>query len=365
MSEMPWVRFFPSDWLGGTRGMSAAETGIYITLIATMYERCEPVPEDHQRLARLCGSPYTRFVAALENLIAEGKILRTERGLWNERVQKENELRSEKRNTAQLAANTRWATKLNKNNESDDANALPTECDGNANQKPDTRTIKKKERLLVHSHPERDFFPDFWLAYPRRDGPNPKKPAREVFLRLVAKGVDPQRLIDAAMALAREHPAPTRFIPQAKTWLSQERFDADEPVITGDEFCPDEWPNTHFLKIRFRDERGHDPPPAIHGGRAGVFLPAEWVAASRQASNGTHTTSQGPGIRGKGEEVSGIEGRQEWGLSDLGTSDTPSAVVGLDRLLSMERHVGFGRSDAGWTAHEQDGSEPVPIRLRS
>ena len=39
MSKMPWIRFFPSDWLAGTRGMSAVETGVYITLIATMYER--------------------------------------------------------------------------------------------------------------------------------------------------------------------------------------------------------------------------------------------------------------------------------------------------------------------------------------
>jgi uncharacterized protein YdaU (DUF1376 family) len=83
MSEMPWVRFFPSDWLGGTRGMSAAETGIYITLVATMYERGEPVPEDHPRLARLCGASNSMFKAALETLVAEGKITRSEEGLWN------------------------------------------------------------------------------------------------------------------------------------------------------------------------------------------------------------------------------------------------------------------------------------------
>lgn len=89
MTKMPWVRFFPSDWLAGTRGMSAVETGIYITLIATMYERGEPIPEDCARLARLCGASNSAFKKALDTLIEDGKITRTERGLWNDRVEKE------------------------------------------------------------------------------------------------------------------------------------------------------------------------------------------------------------------------------------------------------------------------------------
>jgi len=59
--KQPYVRFFASDWLGGTRGMKAAEVGIYITLIAMMYERCEPLPEDHKRLARQCGCSVSVF----------------------------------------------------------------------------------------------------------------------------------------------------------------------------------------------------------------------------------------------------------------------------------------------------------------
>lgn len=81
MSGLPWVRFFPSDWLAGTRGMSAAETGIYITLVATMYERREPVPEHHERLARLCGTTVAAFARALDSLVAEGKVIRSEEGL--------------------------------------------------------------------------------------------------------------------------------------------------------------------------------------------------------------------------------------------------------------------------------------------
>jgi len=142
---------------------------------------------------------------------------------------------------------------------------------------------KKQKTISVHSHPERDFFEEFWSAYPRREGPNPKKPARDRFLRLVAKGADPEKLIEAARRLADEHPTPTRFVPQAQTWLSQERWD-ESAAPRGDEFCADDWPNTRFLLIRFREERSRDPPRAVQGGKVGYLIPAEWVALSRSNS---------------------------------------------------------------------------------
>ncbi|MBW8282505.1 MAG: YdaU family protein [Rhizobium sp.] len=146
MRKMPWVRFFPSDWLGGTRGMSAVETGIYITLIATMYERGEPIQEDHSRLARLCGASNSAFKKALEILVDEGKISRVDGGLWNDRVEKEQVYLSEKSEVGSRAANVRWSKKDNKNNGGGDTDALPAQSQGNANQKPDTRTISSSLR---------------------------------------------------------------------------------------------------------------------------------------------------------------------------------------------------------------------------
>lgn len=125
-------------------------------------------------------------------------------------------------------------------------------------------------------------FAEFWIAYPRREGPNPRKPAKLIFDRLVARGVDPQRLIDAAKALAVEHPTPTRFIPQATTFLNQERFDDEAPLLTGNEFCAEDWPNTRILVARFKQEHQTDPPRAVNGGKAGYLIPAEWVAISKQ-----------------------------------------------------------------------------------
>ena len=168
MSKLPWVRFFPSDWLAGTRGMSACEAGIYITLIATMYERNEPVPEDQKRLARLCGASLSSFRKALDMLIDDGKIQRTSDGLWNERVEKENSFRAEKSQVGQQNAIARWGKKYNKNNGRDDAIAMQRQCNGNANQKPDTR--KKKEDLRSSkkaSQIPKNFEPDLEWAISR------------------------------------------------------------------------------------------------------------------------------------------------------------------------------------------------------
>ncbi|MBM6396182.1 YdaU family protein [Ochrobactrum anthropi] len=225
MTKMPWVRFFPSDWLGGTRGMSAVETGIYITLIATMYERGEPIVEDHARLARLCGASNSAFKKALDTLIDEGKITRIEAGLWNDRVEKEQVYLSEKSEVGSRAANARWGKKHNKNNAANDADALQTQCQGNANQKPDTIYISTD--VDIKETRTRDFTSEFeshfWPIYPNKVG---KPVARTAFIKARAK-VD----LETIMAGLRAYVSKTddRAWCNPSTWLNQERW-ADAPA---------------------------------------------------------------------------------------------------------------------------------------
>ena len=127
------VAFYPSDWLAGTRGLSDAETGVYITLIARMYEMAGPIERDDNRLSRLCGcKTKNSFVKALDYLISDGKIIATDQGLFNERVQKEIEKATEKSSKAKAAAQSRWERKPNKINEGDNADAsgehMPQGC---------------------------------------------------------------------------------------------------------------------------------------------------------------------------------------------------------------------------------------------
>jgi uncharacterized protein YdaU (DUF1376 family) len=147
MSELPWVRFYPSDWLAGTRGLSAVETGIYITLIAMMYERGAPLPEDAPRLARLCGASLPRFQNALRGLVEGRKIERTPEGLWNRRVEKEQEKRSKTQLNSVNAANKRWA-KDQRKQWGPRAVAMPEQSGRNAI--PETRKITSS---LTESEP--------------------------------------------------------------------------------------------------------------------------------------------------------------------------------------------------------------------
>ncbi len=147
------IAFYPSDWLAGTRGMTAAETGVYITLTAMMYERAAPLNMDRPRLARLCGIPAGSFKRVLGALVEDGKIIDGEDGLWSRRVAKELGRASEKTAKAAASANARWAsddreiakvtpqsekqksdayTRENTNENNDPP--MRSQCDGNANQ---------------------------------------------------------------------------------------------------------------------------------------------------------------------------------------------------------------------------------------
>ncbi|WP_292903668.1 hypothetical protein [Niveispirillum sp.] len=68
-------------------------------------------------------------------------------------------------------------------------------------------------------------FEELWAAYPSRgDNPNPRKPAREKFLKLVKAGTAPDEIIRGALgyaaAMKRKQQAP-EYIQQAVTWLNQ------------------------------------------------------------------------------------------------------------------------------------------------
>ena len=72
-------------------------------------------------------------------------------------------------------------------------------------------------------------FEEFWNAKPRRKGSNPKDQARLKFLRAVANGCDPQKIVGAAREWKRieieNEKEGTEFVAMASTWLNQRRFE--------------------------------------------------------------------------------------------------------------------------------------------
>lgn len=71
-------------------------------------------------------------------------------------------------------------------------------------------------------------FDDIWPDYPRRQGDNPKKPAKIKFRALVKQGISPFEIYNGMQRLAREvvkNGTEPRYVPQMITWLNQERWE--------------------------------------------------------------------------------------------------------------------------------------------
>lgn len=225
MSKMPWIRFFPSDWLAGTRGMSAVETGVYITLIATMYERGEPIPEDHARLARLCGASNSSFAKAIETLVVEGKIVRVEGGLWNDRVEKEQVYLSEKSEVARRAG--KISAEKRKQNQGEDATDVqPAFNERSTNQKPEARSQKISSSLRSEETIEHEFENHFWPVYPRKAG---KGQALKAY-RAARKRAELDVILEGVRRYASERSGEDpNFTRHGATWLNGQGW-LDEPT---------------------------------------------------------------------------------------------------------------------------------------
>src|SRR6516164_7155197 len=82
-----------------------------------------------------------------------------------------------------------------------------------------------------------EVFEQFWKEYPKREGANPKAPARKAFLAAVKAGTDPQAIIAGASnyAAAPSTKIATPYVAQAVTWLHQHRWEDYAVRVNGGE----------------------------------------------------------------------------------------------------------------------------------
>ncbi|WP_375640817.1 DUF1376 domain-containing protein [Bartonella sp. AA168HLJHH] len=155
---MPWIRFHLYDWISGTNGMTSEQRGVYITLLVCMYEKKEPLKTDFQTLARVCHCSQKKFAAIVEYLMRNNKLVETDNGLWNTRVEEElkdfsdkkehiSQVRSEAGKKGAQAKNN---TKQHVNNFAE-ANAKQNEANAKQNQaiKNQNKNIYKKTKTNV------------------------------------------------------------------------------------------------------------------------------------------------------------------------------------------------------------------------
>lgn len=114
MGDKPFIKFYPSDFLAGTSGLSPAERGVYITLLCLIYEKDGPISNETARLSRRCGVPAGTFKRILSALVDVGKISEVDGMLTNRRAERSITDRSDRVNSAKVAAQSRWSKETEK-----------------------------------------------------------------------------------------------------------------------------------------------------------------------------------------------------------------------------------------------------------
>lgn len=162
MSGASWIKFFPSDWLNGTVMLSPVERGVYITLIALIYDEQGPIAHNPKVLARRCAMTIKLFEDTLQSLIEQEKLTLEQGMISNEKTEKilgDVFMRSER---GRKGGNAKAAKKAQGNQGEGSAQAGPKQDPGTAssvldgclapaipdtrNQKPDKKASKLAQK---------------------------------------------------------------------------------------------------------------------------------------------------------------------------------------------------------------------------
>ncbi len=140
MTRATHFPFYPSDWLGGVAGMKPAEVGIYINILAMIYDAGGPIKLDEGKLARRMCCPLVTFRAVLDSLIDAEKLDLIDGFISNQRAEIELKKLTHKRLCASASAASRWQEKPTKST----GDSMRTHSERNANQSQ-SQNYKKEE----------------------------------------------------------------------------------------------------------------------------------------------------------------------------------------------------------------------------
>ncbi len=142
---------------------------------------------------------------------------------------------------------------------------------------------KKKDTCAVVKPTRTDEkFEEFWKSLPKRDGANPKEPARRLFEAAVKSGDDPEAIIAGARQCARAESknAGTPYIQQAVKWLRDKRW-RDYGQQIAEQGAPFDWEAVVKLKATIGVWSKHaGPEPGAVGCRAPAEILQKYGLAS-------------------------------------------------------------------------------------
>lgn len=242
-------------WNMGTVDLTLEQEAAYLRLCHAMYDVGGPVPNTSRFLMSIFRCGNVKASTLVQHLIEAGKIAVTRDGkLFNHRVSEEladrervsaaRRIAGEKGGSASREkgewrssdgrVNAEWCpsdprvtpewcpsdgrvvvSKSLKSNDAAEANAST----------PESREEKRREDTpKAPKGAEPEGFAEWWKAYPKRDGANPRAPAAARYAQARKAGVTSETLLLAVKAygaeLARTNKAGTEFVKQAQFWLS-------------------------------------------------------------------------------------------------------------------------------------------------
>ncbi|WP_238272309.1 DUF1376 domain-containing protein [Methylobacterium cerastii] len=183
------------------------------------------LPDDDAKLARMLGITGKRWASLKPAVTA---LWTLSEGLWaNEQVTREHEFVEGKIEKRRSAGKLGGRPKSLPDNDPGKAKGSENEKQTESKTKAATATATIPPKAPKGADP--DGFAEFWQAYPKRDGDNPRKTAVRAYAKAVRDGAEPAAILRAVRAYAAELRTKGRigseFVAQATTWLNQGRFE--------------------------------------------------------------------------------------------------------------------------------------------
>jgi uncharacterized protein YdaU (DUF1376 family) len=217
---MHYYQHHIGDYRKDTSHLTLLEHGIYRQLLDLYYISEKPLDANALRL--ICARTTDEQAMAMQ-LLNEFFIKDGDK-YFHARCDAEIELYHGKSTKAKASAKVRW----NKNKDLQDANALRTDCDGNANHKP--LTINHKP--LTNIKPKRaevleNYFEDFWYKYPKKVGKQESIKAWKKAKPDILQVIDALNWQIPSKQWQQED---GKYVPNPATYLNQGRYMDEAPT---------------------------------------------------------------------------------------------------------------------------------------
>ena len=212
------MHYYPhniGDYRKDTSHLSLLEHGIYRQLLDSYYLDEMPLSNDLAKLMRSHSVRNADEQQALQNVLTDFFEL-TENGYIHKRCEDIIAKFHGKSESARASAMARWG----KQNKGVDANALPTQFEGNANQEPITNNHKPIKNIQPIG------FDLFWNSYDKKVG---KQNALKAWAKILFEKYPVEEIVDKAKADKAAKPD-NKFRKDPERWLRGQHW-LDEVVI--------------------------------------------------------------------------------------------------------------------------------------